>query len=296
MSLNSDTPISIGISFFNAEKYLIDAIRSIYYQTHKNWELILIDDGSTDDSLKLARSVYDKRIRVISDGENKGLSFRLNQIVKIASYSLIARMDADDIMASNKIQRQIKILNDNPELDLISTNCLSINNNDQLIGKGKKYYSDFSVGELINKKGHGIIHPSIIGRKKWFLRNPYNEHIKIGQDYELWIRAAKKDDFKIFIIDEPLFYYREEMNIKLKKILGAYKTKYNVQLTHNNKIKFFLFLNYKIKIVIVRLLKNLKLFNILLKRRSVPYSRNEKKLFDKNLSDLKSTKLPGIDT
>ena len=102
----------------------MDAIRSIFYQTHKNWELILVDDGSTDRSLNLAMSIIDERIRVVSDGENKGLSYRLNQIVSLARYSLVARMDADDLMAPNKFQKQIKILNDNPELDLISTKLL----------------------------------------------------------------------------------------------------------------------------------------------------------------------------
>lgn len=295
MNPNSNTPISIGISFFNAEKYLMDAIRSIFYQTHKNWELILLDDGSTDRSLNLAMSIIDRRIRVISDGENKGLSYRLNQIVSLAKYSIVARMDADDLMAPNKFQKQIKILNDNPELDLISTNYLSVSNKDLLIGKGKTYYNDFSVSDLLNKKGHGIIHPSILGRKKWFIRNPYDENIKIGQDYDLWLRASSKKDFKIYILNEPLFYYRQEMNIKLNKLLGAYETKYRVLKKHSNKNNIYFLIKFKFKIFIVRLLDKLNFLKLLLKRRSIQFNRNEKALFEKNLKTIKTIKIPGVD-
>ncbi|MEK5752755.1 glycosyltransferase family 2 protein, partial [Acinetobacter variabilis] len=73
--------ISIGIPFFNAEKYLEDAIKSVLAQTFQNWELILVDDGSIDRSLEIARSFNDPRIRIIADGHNRRLAYRLNQII-----------------------------------------------------------------------------------------------------------------------------------------------------------------------------------------------------------------------
>jgi glycosyltransferase involved in cell wall biosynthesis len=293
--LHQNTPISIGIPFFNAEKYLIDAIRSIFCQTHNNWELILLDDGSTDNSLKLAKSINDKRIRVFSDGLRKGLSYRLNDITMLSNYSFIARMDADDLLAPNKFEKQVKILIDDPNIDLISTNSYSIDKYDTLLGKGFKSYNDFSKDELLHKKRHGIVHPSIMGRKEWFLRNPYNNNITIGQDYDLWIRAAEKKDFKILILDEPLFYYREEMNITLKKLMGAYETKYRVLKKHSDKNNFYFFIKFKLKVIIIRLLDKLNFLKLLLKRRTKRLNKNEKKLFNENLKIIKTTKLPGLD-
>lgn len=295
MTLNQDTPISVGISFFNAEKYLADAIRSIFCQTHNNWELILLDDGSTDNSLKLAKSINDKRVRVFSDGLRKGLSYRLNDITTLSKYSFIARMDADDLIAPNKFEKQVKILIDNPNLDLISTNSFSIDKYDTLLGKGFKSHNDFSKNGLLHKKGHGIVHASIMGRKEWFLRNPYNNNIITGQDYDLWIRAAEKKDFKILILDEPLFYYREEMNITLKKLMGAYETKYRVFKIHSYKNNFYFFIKYKLKVFIIRLLDKLNFLKLLSKRRTKRFNKSEKKLFNKNLALIKSIKLPGID-
>ena len=295
MNSNLTTPITIGISFFNAETYLIDAIRSIFCQTHKHWELILVDDGSKDNSLNLVKSINDERIRVISDGMRKGLSARLNQIVNLAKHSLIARMDADDLNAPNKFEKQIEFFNKNPDLDLICTDYLSIDNKDILLGKGLKYFNKFSIDDLLNKKGHGIIHPSIMARKEWFLRNPYNENIKTGQDYDLWIRAAEKKDFKIIILNEPLFYYRQEMNVTLKKLTGAYETKYRVLKKYSTKNNLYLLIKFKFKIFIVRLLDKFNFLKLLLKRRSKPFNRNEKALFEKNLKIIKATKLPGLD-
>jgi len=83
-------PVTIGLPFYNAEKYLTDAIRAVFAQTHQHWELILIDDGSTDGSLKIAKSVQDPRVRVYSDGKNKKLAARLNEITKLAKYEYIA--------------------------------------------------------------------------------------------------------------------------------------------------------------------------------------------------------------
>ena len=78
--------ITIAIPFYNAEEYLPDAIRSVFAQTFQDWELLLIDDGSTDASLAIANSVDDERVRVISDGKNKKLAARLNEVTQWAKY------------------------------------------------------------------------------------------------------------------------------------------------------------------------------------------------------------------
>src|SRR5438045_1632919 len=90
--------VSIGISFQNARATLADAVRSVLAQTCRDWELLLVDDGSSDGSLELARRIEHPRIQVISDGVNQGLASRLNQIALLARGTYLARMDADDLM------------------------------------------------------------------------------------------------------------------------------------------------------------------------------------------------------
>ena len=97
---------------FNAGNHLRVAVNSIINQTYKNWELIIIDDGSTDDSIKSLDNIEDHRISIIRDGKNKGLAARLNQIIDMAKGHFIARMDQDDISYPNRFSIQLIILKD----------------------------------------------------------------------------------------------------------------------------------------------------------------------------------------
>ena len=102
--------VSIGLPVYNAEKFLRDAIVSILNQSYVHFELIIMDDGSTDKSIDIVNSFNDKRIVVYRDGVNKGLPARLNEISTLAKGRYLARMDADDIMHPERIEKQLKIL------------------------------------------------------------------------------------------------------------------------------------------------------------------------------------------
>ena len=120
--------ITVAIPFYNAQNFLADSIESVLNQTYKEWQLILIDDGSKDKSLEIAKQYAqnDNRILVISDGDNKNLGSRLNQIAKLAKTRYLARMDADDIMHPQRLQRQFEILENNPNIDVLGTNAYVI--------------------------------------------------------------------------------------------------------------------------------------------------------------------------
>ena len=102
--------VTVGIPFYNAGKDFHTAIASVLNQTHQNIELILVNDGSTDESLSIAQSFSDKRITIIDDKLNKGLPARLNQIIDLAQGEYIARMDADDVISADRISKQVKRL------------------------------------------------------------------------------------------------------------------------------------------------------------------------------------------
>ena len=198
--------VTIAIPFFNAKDYLPDAIKSVFAQTYKDWELILIDDGSTDGSLEIAKSVNDPRVRVISDGKNKKLAVRLNEISKLAKYDYIARMDADDLMSPFRIEKQMNILINNKDLDLVTCGIFSISNKGEIKGVRHHYSNYINLSDLLNKRGMGVLHAGILGKKKWFERNQYNINLETAQDYELWVRSAAFDDFKIFLMKKRMVF------------------------------------------------------------------------------------------
>ncbi|CAI3159487.1 Putative glycosyltransferase EpsE [Acinetobacter calcoaceticus] len=272
--------ITIGISIYNAELYLADAIKSIISQSVATWELILIDDGSTDNSLSIAKSFAqkDSRIRIISDGQNRKLPFRLNQIVQEAKYDYIARMDADDLINPFRLEKQLKFLEKNEEYDLVSTGILSVKNDLSLVGyRGTSENKNINLQDAI-LGATGIIHASIMVRKAWFLRNLYNENNRLAEDYELWLSAFLKDDLKVGFIEEPLYYYREDQNIQLNKLLQAYSTQIEIISKLSNdklsdKLKTQFVNKFRFKKMIVKTIFLMKM-DFILHRRRVDVTQN----------------------
>jgi glycosyltransferase involved in cell wall biosynthesis len=247
--------VSIGIPFYNAGLYFAEAINSVLKQSYKDFELILLDDGSTDNSLSIAYSFDDPRIKVESDGENKGLPTRLNQLISMSSGSFIARMDADDVISSTRIQKQVDFLNLNPSMDFVSTGICSVNENNHVAG-----YRNFNplcprpfiAADVIFGRVN-IAHATIMARSSWYNRNTYNINAKLMEDYELWINAAMQSDLAVGFIHEPLYFYREASSISSKKAIKAYINQYQLiyyqyfeQLTLLQKIHFTLLTATKI--------------------------------------------------
>lgn len=279
--------ISIGIPIYNAESYLADAIKSILAQSYPYWELILVDDGSTDNSLKIAQEFAskDNRVRVISDGLNKKLPARLNQIIREAKYDYIARMDADDLIHTERLEKQIYFLKNNPQYDLVSTSLLSIKNNNDVIG------ARILPQKVVTKQdaligNSGILHASILAKKNWYMRNLYNEKNALAEDYELWLNAAIKDDLKVGFLPEYLYYYREEDNATKEKILKGYATQIQLFKKYSNGILtnrqlFNLILKFRLKKIIVLFADKFNLMHLVLR------NRNSTKLDDTFIEEYK---------
>lgn len=265
--------ISIGIPVYNAENYLEAAIQSILSQSFIDWELIIVDDGSTDNSLEIAKKYECANIHVYSDGINRKLPYRLNQITSLAKYDLVARMDADDIVMPERLKKQIDFLNKNKDIDLVSTGLVTINNENKVLGY-RFTPSDYvpTVMDVITGRA-GIIHASILARKEWFLRNPYDEKNVQAEDYQLWIDAFLKDDLKVGFIEEPLYCYREDLNVNLNKMLRGYTQQiFVLRSLHKKGHLSFMQLHksifkLSIKKIIVRFLFSVKKESVLLEKR-----------------------------
>ena len=232
-------PVSICVPFYNCERFLPDMIRSVFAQTYQDWELILVDDGSTDASLRIARSVEDSRVRVISDGANKGASFRRNQAVSEARFDLIAIMDADDMMAPERLETQSALFDD-PHVQLVaSATCTVDDENNVRTIRNDRGSHDVSPRGILRYK-YRLLHPTLCGRRQWFVENQYNPDYFNAEDTELFLRSSLRGtlaDEMVRIINTPLLFYREDgtqnlaktlrWNRCLKRVLNEYLTSQN---------------------------------------------------------------------
>lgn len=190
--------VTIAIPIYNAEEYLAYAIQSVINQTYRNWELLLMEDGSTDSSLDIAErfAQKDNRIRVLKDGVNRGLIYRLNESVSLANGEFYARMDADDIMYVTRIEEEVKCFEEHPDYDVVGASIMTIDNKNNIMGSG-----------LMQGKVNGFVHPTVMGKTTWFRANPYAEWALRGEDFELWTRTSLYSNF--YAIGKPLLFYRE---------------------------------------------------------------------------------------
>lgn len=214
MNLVKQPFLTIGLPFYNNENTLACAIQSVLMQTYTDWELILINDGSTDHSNNIATAFaqLDKRIILINDSENKGLVFRLNQIIDEAKGEYIARMDSDDMMMPDKLLKQMDVLISNTAIDVIDTAAYIINEKDEPTGtRGMDDLSKWDRRKTF--KNVLLFHPTVVAKASWYRNNKYDQDFVRSEDFELWCRTF---DSTVFArVYEPLFIYREgRVNIR----------------------------------------------------------------------------------
>lgn len=274
--------VTIGIPFFNDEKYLTYAVRSVINQTYKNWVLYLINDGSNDSSLEIAEKYaqLDSRIFVINDGKNLKLATRLNQLITLSKTKYLARMDADDIMHPERIEKQLAILERRPQIDVLGTNVFSIDKNNQIKGTRQK----FVRGKYELKNTSGFIHPTIMAETVWFKRHPYDERMKRAQDYELWYRAKKDSCF--ITTTEPLLFYREINHSYYKKYLKAIPSMFYVAFKYGTFKTFYVAFRYVLKAALYCLAHFFKLEKALIRRRNLLLNKKCQELFQRELDDI----------
>lgn len=220
--------VTIGIPFYKDVDTLEYAVKSVLKQTYKNWYMILIDDGGKDGSLKIVQKYLDdSRIRLISDGKNKGLPSRLNELIELAEGKYFARMDADDIMHPKRIEKQVAYLEKNPQVDVLGTGAYSLSIDNNILGlKLPKLQECFTEHDLFMQKA--IIHPTVMAKTRWYKDNKYCEDSFAvrAEDFELWCRSWPYTKFAN--LSEPLIYYREGNSIK--------KSLNNQMLTYDNTV------------------------------------------------------------
>lgn len=202
------------MSVYNGEPFLVEAIESILNQTFDNFEFIIINDSSSDSSLDILTSYTDRRIKLINNDTNIGLTKSLNKGLKVASGKYIARMDADDIAYKYRLEKQYNFLEHNNEIGVLGTQAIS--NGKFLNYKIKHPTSDYHIKWKLFFS-NPIVHPSVMYHKTLIESiGGYNENKLYGQDYDLWVRLIPITKFAN--LDKAcIFLRRHRENISIKK-------------------------------------------------------------------------------
>ncbi|QWH40019.1 glycosyltransferase [Bacillus mycoides] len=196
--------VTVLMPVYNGEEYLKDAIDSILNQTFNDFELLIINDGSSDSSLDIVNSYQDSRIKLVNNEKNLKLIKTLNKGLRLASGKYIARMDSDDTCHPRRLEIQVGMLDRNPDIAVCGTGMKVI---------GKKYARPFLAKGEENIKNYLVVkncmaHPSIMMRKDIIEKHDYfyDEKFIHAEDYELFQRIS--ENHKVVNINKPLLNYR----------------------------------------------------------------------------------------
>ena len=218
----SDRPpvVSVIMSMRNGAPTVRAAIRSVVMQTFREWELIAIDNGSSDQTSAIVEEFRDERIRLVRESSTSGLATRLNQAVALSRGEFIARMDADDVCFPERLARQVAHLRQNPQLDLVGCGVVMFNSRGDLIGE---LPMSLEHRDIVAKPfvGFWFPHPTWCGRAGWFRSNPYDSRLQYAEDQDLLLRSFRHSRWGG--LDEVLLAYRQD-RLALKKLLPGRAT------------------------------------------------------------------------
>lgn len=224
--------ISVIMSVYNDSAYLKKAIDSILNQTFVNFEFIICDDCSSDESLTILKEYEkkDKRIKVLHNIENLGLAASLNRCLEVASAPYIARMDSDDISMPERLETEHDFLVKHQNYDVVGSKCKVIDENGNIYKEFLIHNGEITMLDALKKVS--IIHPTVMMRKRAVLEvNGYtvNALTNRAEDYDLWCKLLS-NNYKIYNLDIPLLYYREGLG-------GMKKRKYKFRI-QEAKLKY----------------------------------------------------------
>lgn len=219
--------VTVALSVFNGGPVLELSVRSVLDQSWSNWELLILDDGSTDGAIDRLPCLSDPRIQVVRDGLNKGLSARLNQAVSLARGKYFARMDHDDLCHPERFARQVEFLEKHPEVDLLATQCATMDE----AGKPNGALPYATNHEEICARpwlGFPMHHPTWMGRVEWFRKHPYQDPGPYCcEDQELLLRAYRSSRYHT--LPAQLLTYRLRTHTAWRKLWRTRKALFAVQ-------------------------------------------------------------------
>lgn len=215
--------VSIIVPTYNAEKYIEKTLNSVFEQTYTNWEIILIDDVSTDNTRNIVEKyTYKKNVRFVQSTQKLYTPGARNKGIELSIGKYIAFLDADDFWHKNKLKKQIAFLESNNNIIISFTGVEKVNSEGKQLGEliiPKK----ITYVELL--KGNKICCSSVIINQELLGNFKFNEEIKIVEDYALWLKILRESGSIASGINEPLTYYRVHNEAKTSnKLVSAFDT------------------------------------------------------------------------
>lgn len=200
--------VSVILPVYNGEKYLKEAVDSILSQTFTDFELLLLNDGSTDASEDIIQSYTDERIVYIKNEENRGLIFTLNKGIDLAKGDYIARMDADDVTVPQRLEKQLAHLEKNKTV-MLFTRVKLIDAAGNRLPDWEDDARNTKPAQIKNflKKDNCLAHPTAMSSANLFKQYRYRYNQKYSEDYDLWLRLLA-DGYIIEKLNEPLLLHR----------------------------------------------------------------------------------------
>ena len=200
--------VTVGLPVRDAEATLPIALASIVEQSYSHWELLVVDDDSTDRSRAILEAVAacDPRVRIAEPVGEPGLPARLNQLIRMARGELFARMDADDVAYPDRLARQVAFLRRNPNVDLVGAATVVFAGDGEVRGLRAAPTTHEAICARPTA-GFKLYHPTWLGRTAWFRRYGYRSTARRCEDQDLLLRAHGTSTFAN--IDDPLLGYRE---------------------------------------------------------------------------------------
>lgn len=201
--------VSVSMPAYNAAKYIGEAIESILTQSHRNLELIVIDDGSNDETFQVIQGYQDPRIVALSHSKNRGLVATRNEITQMARGKYIAFLDADDKAFSTRLEKQLALLEQSP-IDICGTSYWVLKDQGESLRKSKQSHKDIDIRALMTIYSP-LCNPSIMGRAEVFKENLYRNEYGHAEDYCFWVDLALKG-YSFSNLEERLMIYRLHSN------------------------------------------------------------------------------------
>jgi len=200
--------ISVIMSVYNGEAYLKEAVESVINQTFKDWELVIINDCSTDSTAEILceLSKRDERIKVHNNEVNLRLPTSLNKAISLSEGKYIARMDADDICLPERLEKQFKFMEEHNDVALSSCRFMTVKNGVYMSGGAGGRCDDRAVRAMLFV-ANPILHPGVIAKAEVMKKYNYDTTLTCTEDLELWTRMAMNSQ-KMQILDECLLIYR----------------------------------------------------------------------------------------
>lgn len=215
--------ISVIMPVYNGMPHLKQSVESILKQSYKNFELIIVDDKSTDGSVLYAKRIMDQRVRIIRNLKNLGIANSLNIAIDNAKGEYIARMDADDISVPERLEKQLKFLQKNKSISICGSFAFLINDKGETIGTKKYPEKNKDLKKALNFYSP-IIHPTFFGKTTFFNElSGYNPDFEYAEDYELLVRS--KGRYEMANVPQYLLKWRlwdrrrSRLNMKKMDIL-----------------------------------------------------------------------------